>query len=183
MSDELESARNAIFQKIGRNIALFQQLERGLKDFFTVRIVEGSSEDEVTRLTAARRKEVAAKSLGQVVGQFFEDLAKEESELAGAWRFRTSFSIEGDEYLQQKSELLKNLVGERNRLVHHLLDDFDLRDADAIARLGALLDPQADRIRAELRDLQETFKFFEESRQLMLEFLNSPEFLDSLRNK
>jgi hypothetical protein len=187
MSDELESARNAVFQKIGRNIALFQQLERGLKDFFTLRKVEGSSEDEVARLTAARRKEVATKSLGQVVGQFFEDLAKEEGdsadELAGTWRFRTSFRIEGEEYLQRKSELLKNLVGERNRLVHHLLDDFDLRDAGAIARLDALLDPQADRIRAELRDLQETFKRFEESRQLMLEFLNSPRFLDSLMNK
>jgi hypothetical protein len=187
MSDEVESARNAVFQKIGRNIALFQQLEGGLKDFFTVRVVEGSSKDEVARLTAARRKEVAIKSLGQVVGQFFEDLAKEESEsaneLAGTWRFRTSFRIEGEEYLQQKSELLKNLVGERNRLVHHLHDDFDLRNADSVARLDALLDPQADRIRAELSELQETFKCFEESRQLMLEFLNSPEYLDSLMNK
>lgn len=187
MSDELESARNAVFQKIGRNIALFQQLERGLKDFFTHRVVEGSSEADVARLTAARRKEVATKSLGQVVGQFFEDLAKEECEsaddLVGTWRFRTSFRIEGEEYLQLKSEVLKNLVGERNRLVHHLLDDYDLRNANGIARLDALLDPQADRIRAELKELLEAFKHLEESRQLMAEFVNSPEFLSTLAEK
>jgi hypothetical protein len=187
MSDELESARNAVFQKIGRNIALFQHLEGAFKDFFTVRVVEGSSEDEVTRLTAARRKKVATKPLGQVVGQFFEDLAREEcesaDEVADTWRFRTSFRIEGEEYLQQKSELLRKLVGERNRLVHHLLDDFDLRDAESLAKLDALLDPQADRIRVELKDLQETFKRFEESRQLMAEFINSPDFLNSLMTK
>ena len=187
MSDELESARNAVFQKLGRNIALFQQLERGLKHFFTFRVVEGSSLDEVARLTAARRNEVATKSLGQVVGKFFKDLVREEYESAneptGGLRIRTSFRIEGDEYLRQKSELLKSLVGERNRLVHHLSDDFDLRDADAIARLDALLDPQADRVRAELKELHETFKCLEESRQLMAEFVNSPEFLDRLMAK
>jgi hypothetical protein len=184
MSNELESARNAVFQKLGRNIVLFQQLERGLKDFFTFRVVEGSSADEVTRFTTVRRNEVATKSLGQIVGQFFEDLAREESEsaneLVGVSRFRTSFRIEGEEYLGQKSELLKNLVGERNRLVHHLLDDFDLRDTDAIGRLDALLDPQADRIRAELKDLHAVFKDLEECRQIMAEFINSPEFLDDL---
>lgn len=188
MSNDLSSARNAVFQKLGRNIVLFQQLEHGWKDFFAERVVEGSSVEEFAQSKSARRGKVVSKSLGQVIGHVFEDLAKGDPEppplAAGAigW-FRTSFRIEGDEYLAQKQESLKRLVGERNRLVHHMLEDYDLRTAEGIARLDAVLDPQAERVRAELHELREAFLHFEEIRQVLAEHINTPDFLDNLHSR
>lgn len=183
--DTTAAAREAVFAKLGRNIVLFQQLESGFKAFITHRVIEGSSPEEVEQLTTRRRESVATQPLGKVVSRFLEEISgraddsTDESDVelppGCPGRFRTTFRIDGDNYVAEKQDVLKRLVDERNRLVHHLLDDFDLRQQDDLQRLEVLLDAQAERVRAELGDLREVVTALDGARKAMAEYIGSPQ--------
>lgn len=158
----LAPARDEAFRKLGRNIALFQRLEQGLKSLSAMLVIEGSTEEDIAASHRGRRDRVARKSLGEVAGHVLGELSSNADDAPVAiapgktFGLRTSFRMEGDEYLGLKKKALAELVRERNRLVHHLAEDYDLQDPGGISRLDALLDSQAERIRAELRWLDET---------------------------
>jgi len=75
---------------------------------------------------------------------------------------------------------LATLVDERNRIVHHLTDDYGLGSTDGLARLDALLDPQARRIRDAIDALRTIVENQIEARRLFAEFIGSTEFRGQL---
>lgn len=159
--DPLKSARDAVFCKLGRNIALFQQLEQLLKRLIVHSQFGGSTPDELESSLAKRRAIVAKRPFGDLIQLFKDDVlgAKVTTPASpmdgnGPVRIRMTFQIEGVEYLQKKEADFAALLAERNRLVHHLLEDHDLLKAEGIQGLDDLLDPQAERIRNGLKELR-----------------------------
>lgn len=165
--DPLKEARDAAFRKLGRNLSLFQQLESGLKAYYRISTVEGSSEEEVEAFLARRAADVAGETLGPVRHRVIAEMAANEAATPqGHISFRTAIHFDAD-FVAERSVAWDSLVAERNRLVHHLHQDFDLRTSAGIEALDARLDPQAERIRTELRVLQSIFTAIAEGRDAM----------------
>lgn len=180
--DPLKRMRDEAFMKLGRNVALFQQLESGLKALYASLVVEGWGEASVEAMQEKRKAVLASRSLGVVINAVFDALTEderddEEPKLQGEKQayFRFRFGTTGSIVDQQRASLA-SLVDERNRIVHHLTDDFDLRCPEGIAALDAFLDPQAERIRSEIRALQQLFESHLAARKLTADFVASPAF-------
>lgn len=165
--DALKSVRDEVFRKLGRNIALFQQLERQLKQLIAHSVIEGSSLEDYEGRLAARHRSVLATTLGGLVGRYTKGILSpppesDEANIASdALVMRTQFQIDTEDN-RQKVATLSTLVKERNRLVHHLFEDFDLYDVDGVERLDTLLEAQAERVRSEIHDLNATAKVWQE---------------------
>lgn len=180
--DPLKSARDAVFLKLGRNIVLFQQLESGLKRLFAALVVEGHSPDDVARRRAEREAVLATSSLGVVAKRLFDELCapvdtRSEPTLPDDVRVyvhsRVCFEIA---HIEPRRVALAALIEERNRLVHHLDRHYDLRSAEGIDCLDADLEPQAERIRLELRELGGLFDVVNRGREMLRSEFLSPEF-------
>lgn len=166
--DPLKPARDAAFLKLGRNVALFQQLEGGLKAYYRLSTVEGASEADVEAFLARRAEHVEGETFGTVRRLVLDDMAGRDDVGAPGEKtvFRTRFSLDAG-FIEERRQTWDALGAERNRLVHHLHEDFDLRSPHGIAALDGMLDPQAERIRAELYVLQGVFNAMAESRSAM----------------
>ena len=69
---ELEKAKNEVLRKIGRNMILFQQMERMLKYLITNGNVSGYI-SEIKANKEQRAETIHKQTMGQLVGQFLED--------------------------------------------------------------------------------------------------------------
>lgn len=176
IDDPLKPARDAAFTKLGRNISLFQQLETGLKTYYRVSVMQGSTADDLAAFVAMRAATVATKPFGTVKQLVFAELGEQpESEHVSEppmFRMRINFD---DAFVAERDRTLSALIDERNRLVHHLHDDFDLRTADGLAALTARLDPQCERIFSELHVLKSMFTAINEGRSAVLDAIDSGE--------
>ena len=69
---ELEKVKNEVLRKIGRNMILFQQMERMLKYLITNGNVSGYI-SEIKANKEQRAETIHKQTMGQLVGQFLED--------------------------------------------------------------------------------------------------------------
>lgn len=177
----LQPSRDEAFRKLGRNLVLFQQLERRFKLFLTHCVVIGSTEENVAAFIAARAESLSRRTLGQLVGCFADQVLASGASLEDERTcdlvpsFRFSFQIQGDEYSLKRRQALADLVEERNLLVHHLLERFDLNSTIGVQELDSLLEEQAERVRAALNELHTTALNFVSCRQEIARFLGSAE--------
>lgn len=151
-----------VLRKVGRNVVLFQQLERLLKFVIANSNLAGFSSD-FRRLKQEQESKVHKQTLGTLVGQYSEisspdsnAQSTEPEDLDEAF-ISFSFRIERDEdcYEGQK-EILAQLVSDRNDLIHHLLPRFDINSAESCETLSQELDQQAEKIRLEINNMQST---------------------------
>lgn len=164
-NDPLEASRNEAFRRLGRNIALFQALERLLKALTASSLIEGPPA-EIEACAAKRQADLADKTLGQVLSRYKEDVLADPPDLEderAPW-VRISYRLEGDEYRKLRAAQLKQLAAERNRLAHCLHEDYDLHTAEGILQLTAFLEPQAERIRQEIWTLKRQLADWDEMR-------------------
>lgn len=184
--DVLKPARDEAFRKLGRNIALFQQLEARLKVLIACSELSGSTAEELKAFQEKRRASIQKRGLGQLIGIYCDEVVGPEADdtpdeaPVSTVRITTRFRVEGPEYLEQKSKSLGELVGRRNRLVHCLIDDFDLFSADGIAALDASLDPLADEVRTEIVELNELLGALQSLGQQTAAVLASPEGVEAI---
>jgi hypothetical protein len=182
--DPLKPARDAAYRKLGRNVALFQQLESLLKAFYGSLVLEGSDAESAAAMAAKRREVLATRTLGKVAKAVFDELMDEAEDDGpalgiGQGLIRLRLRTTGPE-VETRQRALDDLVAERNRLIHHLTDDFDLRSADGIAQFDHMLDPQADRILEEFRAWQALAEEHRQMRREVAEFLASHVFRDAM---
>lgn len=144
--------RDEALRKIGRNVVLFQELEGILK--FLAAIQRPSA--PLSKIKAVHAKDACAirvRSLGQVGGQVLDALygvSNSESSAPDAisepW-LAFSFRIDADPASGEASRnALKELIRERNDLVHHLLSRWNLREPESSRALSVELDEQRSRI-------------------------------------
>ena len=181
--DLLKPSRDEALRKLGRNIVLFQQLESQFKQLIAHSLLEGSSPEDFKARLTARQQAVRTQTLGTLVGRYAKEVlhALHEDDIESDAApddppplIRTRFRI-GEADLQQKLEALSGLVDERNRLVHCLLEDFDLQDANEIARLDAHLDEQANKVRGQIHEFNDIAMTWHHSQQEMVRFYTSEE--------
>ncbi len=151
--------RDVAFRKIGRNLVNFQLFERALKLIIVQGNLQGYA-SELAKLHRDKAKDTDRKPLGWLVEDFFKTVYSSHSsndspatELDEVW-MSVSIRIESNkDSIQDRRRQLRELVKERNLLVHQLLANFDPDSAESCEKLIRLLDEQVDRLELQYRPL------------------------------
>ena len=175
-----EISMSQVYEKVGRNILHFQELEHLMK--FIVSHGNISAPIKSFRQKQAENIAIISKqTLGQVTGQFVQNTFKPqvdelESDESDDGHFSISFKIRTDSaYREWKKQELQRLVSERNELVHHLIPNVDFFSMQARYELATKLDAQLDIIQREIKELRKFVTAIIDSRTEMLEFLQTDE--------
>ncbi len=149
-------ARNEALRRIGRNVVLFQDLERILK-FLAAAQHPSMPLSKAKGMHDERADSIRTQTLGQVAREVVRALyADSDSESAAPAEITEpwlafSFRIGTDPAsIEESRKILMSLVDERNDLVHHLLSRWNLHDIDSSSALSAELDEQRLRIIREI---------------------------------
>jgi hypothetical protein len=149
-------ARNETLRRIGRNVVLFQDLERILK-FIAAAQHPSMPLSKAKEMRDERADSIRTQTLGQVAGDVVRTLYADSdsesavpAEITEPW-LALSFRIGTDSTsIEESRKKLKSLVDERNDLVHHVLPRWNLHDIDSCSALSAELDEQRLRIIREI---------------------------------
>jgi hypothetical protein len=144
-NDELSRLREDVFREIGRNVVMFQDIERILK----IILNRGRFVATASQLAAWQAKApapYAKRMLGELIeplmerhfvsGEPGDQTLPENKEITVGFEFHVNLSDGDREVFQQR---LESMVKQRNELIHHLLDWLRLDTAEncqvAISRL------------------------------------------------
>ncbi len=180
-ADDVTVARNEALRRIGRNIILFQDLERILK--YLASVQHPSMPLSKAQATRERRADsIRTQTLGQVAGDvvqaLFADTDPESTTpdaITEPW-LSFSFRIETDPaVVEEWRKTLKELIDERNDLVHHLLSRWNFHDADSCRALAVRLDEQRLRIIREIEKYRAHAQAVKEMGMALQAFFDSEE--------
>lgn len=179
-----------VLRRIGWNLLLFQHIEHLLKHLMSLARFEGTAASAQAN-RAERSAKIHKQTLGQLVGQFGNDVLANGEErdapenLSGAW-FSSRFNMQGDSaFVQQHTAEMKAIVDARNDLIHHFLPRWSPTSEESTRLALTYLDaqrakalPMRDRLQALAKALQaaaaayvEFFASAEGSREFDLAFL------------
>lgn len=178
MNTELEKYKNSVYQKIGRNVVLFQKIEIILKHLVATSQISGYA-SELQAIVEQQMASINKRTLGQVAGEFIENtyaesenIAKEPEDLKEAW-ITFGFKIHGDGLYEKRKNTLAAIVVERNELIHHFVPLWDWNSIDSCREAEAYLDRQYDKIVVEFENLRDTAQHLQEKRQALVEYMLS----------
>lgn len=175
------NARNEVLRKVGRNVYFFQQIERLLKHLNTSREISGYI-SELEEKRKLRAEEFAKLNMGPLVGQLidniysgFDESKKAPEELKEPY-LNFSFKIQTDaDFVERRKQALKSLVEERNHLIHHFFQEFNINAIDHYPEMECYLDEQRERVIAEHEQLSFLVKTLSDTAQEYAEHINSDE--------
>jgi hypothetical protein len=175
--DHIRELRDVAFQKIGRNLVNFQQLERALKFIIARSDLRGYA-SEAAKVLHDKEKDVDRRALGWLVQDFFKHVYSSHSSHDGPAEERdevwmsTSLRIESNKNLiREQRRQLRELVKERNLLVHRLLANFDPDSVESCEKLIQLLDEQVDRLVPHYQSLMAIIEHMRTAQQEILKQL------------
>lgn len=184
----LESIHNEIYQKIGKNVMLFQKLEHILKyiiHFNTFKAYESQLQEENNKL----KDSISIKSLGQLINEFSAiDEISPTPKVDVSKEMFTSTHIEIDtDLINEKSKTLKKLLEERNKLVHHSFLAYNMDTVTSCIAIISSLEEQQVRIKNEINELVPIAQKIKNFKEMILENIKSGNLkkvlnLDWLRN-
>jgi hypothetical protein len=155
----IDEASNEVLRKIGRNILLFQSMEKALK-YLVVNGRVSACARELMTVQRRLQNSVSKQTLGAVAGRFFEDIYNNEAPdpvpeklIDGHFMVHLSVDIESDS-LEQKKTTMASLIQERNDLVHHFLGRLNSDSLESWTAAEAYLDEQRERLLPELEELE-----------------------------
>lgn len=146
---DINSLRDEVFRKIGRNVFNFHQIERLLKVLIASADLSGWADNLQTNLELKRAK-VAKQTMGNLVGELFgstiRSLEETEDRDENIQEPRLSFSFSVDvEFYESKQRELALLVADRNELIHHKLGEFKPDSQESCQEFIEYLDSQRER--------------------------------------
>jgi hypothetical protein len=179
--EELEKLRNEVLRKIGRNVVLFQQIERMLKFLLT----NGKHSGYVSELKKNQERRAATfhkKSMGIAVEQFLESTftgSKESTsmpeDLKEVW-ISFNLQIESDDiHYEERKKALASLVDDRNELIHHLLPKWNFNSFESGKEIEYYLDQQREKILPEFEYLKALINTFFNTLKDYSDFITSEE--------
>ena len=176
---ELKNAKNDVYRKIGRNMLLFQQMERFLK----ILIVNGNMAGYISEIKSNQEKRAAAinkKTMGQLVGDYIENTYSPNKEIPEGPKELTEpyvqfrFQLGVDEnFYETKKQALAAMVADRNELIHNLLPRIDLNSIESLVKTEHDLDQQREKLLHEINVLKSVIKGLQEIRKKTAVFLMS----------
>ncbi|EGR1894377.1 hypothetical protein DA096_08820 [Vibrio rotiferianus] len=175
----LDNLVKEVQRKIGRNIILFQQLERLLKYVVANGNFSGYS-SELEGVISSKNAAVSKQTMGQLVAQFVETSNPSKTDNPVVVddieepHFSFDFSIDcGETYYTEKKDSLEKLVRDRNQLVHHLLPELDMASISSCKKIEERLDEQCEKIRLEIHNVESVVKALSDGRQMLSNFFRS----------
>jgi len=184
--ENLTKARNEVFRKVGRNVYLFQQIEKILKHINTHREVSGYI-SEIGEKQKQRAEEIGKLNMGPLVGQLidniyskFDESKSEVKELKEPY-LSFVFKLDADpDFVERRRQALKSLVDERNHLIHHLFIFMEIKSIEHYAELEIYLDSQRERIIVEHDQLTFLVNTLVDTTKEYVSFINSDEGVKQL---
>lgn len=173
----LESLHNEIYQKIGKNVMLFQKLEMILKHinlFKGFKASSGKIIEEKKKLEDSLQK----KSMGILINEFLyksEGTLKEDEENSNEEFFLFHINI-GSCFMEEKTTTLKDLLEERNKLVHHSYNDYNMDTVISCTKIIDFLDEQQVRIKNEINAFIPIIETIDKFKKELVEAFKSDEF-------
>lgn len=176
---ETESpTKDEIHRKVGQNLLLFQQAERRLKALASMRRISGIG-SVILDAAEQLRERVSKETLGAVVRRATEGFG--EASIPEQQKIETAVLETGGIHIQMDcgfsgpdgepdvewQRQLEELVEARNELVHHFLEQFDLKDDNQRVQASVYLDQQYDRYVSVNDDLLRRCKAIAEGRKLL----------------
>lgn len=186
MDTELESLKNEVHRKLGRNIILFQKIELLLKFLLANSKISGYL-DELKIIQERQNKIFEKQTLGQLANQFVENIIFSSGKIddepnvlkaKGIWiSIDCKFSSDSTVYedYEQEKKSLGLIVAERNELVHHFFLKWDLTLVDGWNSAEHYLDKQYEKIKNEFQRLKVLAELLEEGRKDIGNFMKTDE--------
>ncbi len=188
--ESLQTIQRQVQRKFGRNLLLLQQYERLMKGLVAEQDIAGPIGD-LQQIKESQIRAVAKKTLGQVVGELTGnyitaalpvDHSKEPEEHPvepnQPW-VRFSFRMEMTEANFKETERkLAELVGLRNDLAHHFLENYDIWTEQGCQEASTYLDECYKQIEAHFEELRQWANHTFEAREKMAAIARTPEFMD-----
>lgn len=183
--EEPGPSRLEVLEKVGRNLLLFQQAERRLKWLAARRRISGMG-NEIEIAAKKLSDQVSKETLGAVVLRATNtaeptDRDREKAEAAvlrtGSCHVEIDFCFSGvdGEPDVEWQEKLAALVDDRNDLVHHFLERFDLGTPEGRRHSCAYLDQQHARQGPVVEDLKKRCESVIEDFQMLAAALKQPD--------
>jgi hypothetical protein len=181
-TDALKQLQSDAMRKLGRNVLLFQEIERLMKFLLLNSHLEAGPRG-LSPETLKRQSLIRDKSMGEVRKLFFEELfAPEEGDsendaALSEIRIRTTVRFskgDGEQFLRNQ-ERFSAMNIERNDLVHHFLDRCNFQSAESLQTAIEHLDIQCERTIPLRDDLNRLFDQLQSGRQALMAFVGSDE--------
>lgn len=177
---------------LGRCMLRLQQYEHLMKTVLVQHELAGPV-DELEQQRSLRVEKLSAKTLGQLVTVLFEtcvvpdgferELSPASSRLTDRFSFAFSHRVTMEpERLAGVRSAIEDLVQLRNDLVHHFIEQFDLRTHDGCAAAISHLEGTYDRIDRYYGELEAWAKGMGEARAVMAQFMQTATFREMLVN-
>ncbi|MGX5173285.1 OST-HTH/LOTUS domain-containing protein [Aliikangiella sp. IMCC44653] len=179
----LGAERDEIYQKIGRNVILYQQLEQLLKHI-VVNSGLSAPISQIKKLQDANRKKANTTTMGILVGRYVKSIdpnspddEPSEAEVTEAM-LSYRFHVEMDESCyESKKEALSRIVEGRNKLIHHITSEYNFQSKVSLKTLSKELESQAEEIRKEVNELKVISKAMIQTQKEYVSYLSTEEFL------
>ncbi len=160
---------------------LFQQMEHMLKCLLANGQYSGYASELKTNIEQ-RRETIHKQTMGQLVGQFLENIFSAPKETTSApeelkepW-LSFCHTVECDvAYYQGRKSTLDSIVSQRNELIHHLLPKWDFNSLESSTATEQYLDKQREKILPELELLKNQIQVMQEAMKELAIFLASDE--------
>lgn len=186
-NEELHVQQREVERLLGRCLLRLQQYEQLMKAIVAHHDTSGPAH-ELNTIRAARIDDVSTKTLGTLVGELFgsyvvtedadtaADATANEPEDVIFLAMRMRLILSSEDYVRTQSDL-RELVLLRNNLVHHFINQHDLRSTDGRGTAREALVAACSRIDQHFEQLRGWAKNMAEVRLVAAEFMQS----DALR--
>ena len=173
MDNHLKELNNEIYQKVGKNLVLFQRVEGLLKYLLSnsnISCYAGELSDTINK----QMQEISNSqngTMGKLVKQYKNLNQTDKADLPISLnKASISFNCNFSQDLERQEELTL-LVEQRNRLAHCFLEDWDLGDIDNCNLAIEHLSSQHEKAKIEFEHLLAQAQLLEEAKIELAEFL------------
>ncbi|WP_277588559.1 OST-HTH/LOTUS domain-containing protein [Pseudomonas chlororaphis] len=180
-SDDVPDLQPIVLRKLGRCLLRLQQYERQLKVIVANSKLSGPA-DRLEQTISCAQRETMGTLVGRLTEIFLTPPTNEEESQTQAYTgdqiwfsYRCQLEMPAEHYEEMKVAL-KELVGLRNKLVHHFLEHFDLRSESGCQAADGFLEESYETINGHCLNLQSWAKAMDKARA----FVQSQAFLDAL---
>lgn len=181
MPQESTNGLRAIaFQKIGRNVVNLQRFERMLKLIVVQNNLSGYA-SELAKIHQNKTQGTNYRTLGSLVREFFDTIYSNDDPFSDGpaealndiW-ISYAFRIQSNRDPTSTGECeLREVVVERNLLIHHWLAEVDFESVDECQELISRLDAQDDRLKPHYESLMRQLGNMRAAQEAVLKLLEA----------
>ena len=181
MAPDLKPTQDEVLRRVGRNLVIFQQIEQMVKFLLASHKGGGTTDNHLAR-HQENAECINKKMLGLLVERYGNEVLQDAGEEVPdedrpeGW-FSFLFQISGDtEFVESLRRDLKLMTYERNELVHGFIPRWKPESKVELEDTLTYLDVQREKVLPMHEHLMSTMNGMQQSRTLLLNFMNSPEY-------